>query len=412
MLPAMRRRLSIVLPLAVLVGCADATADDLFRNDEPPPPPAAEEAAATSTGGSLITIDPPAGGTGGSSGGAAGISLQQGGAGPAGGGSAGIPPIDLGGAAGSAGGAIPPVPTTEPTSVPPYIPPPGALPDIQFEMQSEVPPGGETLMCMYAAMPTDRGVIAVPSAESRFTPGSHHLLAYRTDLTAIPQGQTGVWACRDGSWMVHQKGSYYEAQQPESRRDLPPGVAHRFAPGEVVILQTHYLNPATDVLLAHAQLTLHTVELSAVPNEAGSIIFTDVNISIPAGGKSRSTMTCTLPTDFNPALLWSHMHKQGSNFIATTDDPVAATTLGTLYQENDWEEPHPRTYPFNPPVTLHAGTHITFSCDFMNPTSTTITFGQSAETNEMCILHGMYWPRMTASAEQCSGGKTSRTAIP
>jgi len=105
------------------------------------------------------------------------------------------------------------------------------------------------------------------------------------------------------------------------------------------------------------------------------------------------------------------MHKQGSNFIATTDDPVAAATLGTLYQENDWDEPHPRTYPFNPPATLHAGTHITFSCDFSNPTSATITFGQSAEKNEMCILHGMYWPRMTSSAEQCSGGKTTRTAI-
>jgi hypothetical protein len=211
--------------------------------------------------------------------------------------------------------------------------------------------------------------------------------------------------------MVHQKGSYYEAQQPESRRDMPPGVAHRFQPGEVVILQTHYLNPGTEPLDAHAQLTLHTVEIATVPMEAGSIIFSDVNISVPPGGKSRSTMTCTLPTDFNPALLWSHMHKQGSNFVATTDDSSAAAALGVLYAENAWDEPHPRAYPFDPPVTLHAGSHITFSCDFHNPGSTTLTFGQSAETNEMCLLHGMYWPRMTSAAEQCYGGKTTRSAI-
>lgn len=268
-------------------------------------------------------------------------------------------------------------------------------------------------MCAFKAMPTDRGVIAVPSAESQFTPGSHHLLAYRTVLTSLPLGaSTTATPCADGASIGQIRGSYYEAQSPQSRRDLPPGVAHRFQPGEVIILQTHYLNPSTDPLDAHAVLTLHTVDVATVPQEAGSIMFTDANISVPAGGTSRSTMTCTLPTDFNPALLWSHMHKQGVNFIATTDDAAAAATLGTLYQETDWSEPHPRAYPFNPPATLHAGTHITFSCDFKNPTSTTLTFGQSAEKNEMCILHGMYWPRMTASAEQCSGGMTSRGAVP
>jgi hypothetical protein len=300
-----------------------------------------------------------------------------------------------------------PLPTTSSTA---YVPPPGALPDIQFQMASTVPPGGETLMCMYAQMPADRGVIAVPSAESIFTPGSHHLLAYRSDLTSIPDGQAGVaWSCKDGSWMMHQRGSYYEAQQPMSRRDLPPGVAHRFQPGEVVIIQTHYLNAGTDPLDAHAQLTLHTVDVNTVPDEAGSIIFSDMNISVPPGGTSRSTMTCTLPSDFLPALLWSHMHKQGSNFVATTDDQAAVAQLGTLYTEMDWNEPHPRAYPYDPPATLHAGTHITFSCDYANPTSSTLTFGQSAETNEMCILHGMYWPRMSSSAEQCSGGMTSRS---
>jgi hypothetical protein len=318
----------------------------------------------------------------------------------------------MGGSAGAGGldGSVAPMPTTSSTA---YVPPPGALPDIQFSMQSTVQPGGETLMCIYAQMPMDRGVIAVPSAESIFTPGSHHLLAYRSDLTQIPDGQTGVWSCADGTWMVHERGSYYEAQQPMSRRDLPPGVAHRFQPGEVVIIQTHYLNPSTDPLDAHAQLTLHTVDVATVPNEAGSIIFSDINISVPAGGKSRSTMTCTLPTDIHPALLWSHMHKQGINFVATTDDTAAAATLGTLYTEMDWDEPHPRAYPYDPPVTLHANTHITFSCDFANPNSYSLTFGQSAETNEMCILHGMYWPRNTTNGvEGCRSGMSSHTMLP
>ncbi len=273
-------------------------------------------------------------------------------------------------------------------------------------------PGAESLACLYAVFPSDRGVIAVPSAESHFTPGSHHLLAYRSDLTSIPSGQTGVWSCADGSWVVHDMGSYYEAQQPDSRRDLPPGIAHRFNPGEIVIVQTHYVNTGSTVLAAHASLVMHTADLATVPIEAGSIMFSDVNISVPPGGKSRTTMTCPIPSDFYPMLLWSHMHKQGTSFVATTDDAAAAAALGTLYTETDWNEPHPRVYPWNPPVPIHAGSHITFSCEHQNPTSGTLVYGQSAEKNEMCILHGMYWPRMSPTAEQCFGGTTTRTTIP
>jgi hypothetical protein len=413
MLAAMRRRLLAISSVALLSACG---------NDSPGlpafTPGTAAGGAVGGSGGVPMTSSSTAVGAGGdlvATGGTATFAGATGAGGttivpPIAGGAGGVP-VAAGGAGGASG-----TPNTGGAATGgdgPYIPPPGALPDITYTMESTVAPGGEALMCIYVAMPTNRGVIAVPSAESQFTPGSHHLLAYRTDLTSIPVGTTTApFPCADGAWMVHERGSYYEAQTPMSRRDLPPGVAHRFQPGEVVVIQTHYLNPATDPLDAHAQLTLHTVDVSTVPQEAGSIMFTNVNISVPPGGTARSTMSCTLPSDFNPALLWSHMHKQGVNFIATTDDPTAVATLGTLYHEMDWDEPHPRSYPYSPPATLHAGTHITFSCDYNNPTSRTLTFGQSAETNEMCILHGMYWPRMTSSGELCTGGKTSHGAIP
>jgi hypothetical protein len=33
--------------------------------------------------------------------------------------------------------------------------------------------------------------------------------------------------------------------------------------------------------------------------------------------------------------------------------------------------------------------------------------GQSAATNEMCILHGMYWPRQDVVAEFCLSGAST-----
>jgi hypothetical protein len=287
---------------------------------------------------------------------------------------------------------------------------PSGLPDVELSMDVNVAPGSELLMCRYFAFPTNRGVIAVPSAESHYTPGSHHLLAYRSDLTSIPSDQPGVFSCADGAWQIHQRGSYYEAQQPDARRDLPSGIAHEFQPGEVVILQTHYLNTGTTNIAAHVVLTMHTVDPQTIQAEAGTIIFSNVNLNIPPHSRVRMTMTCPLSQDIHPALLWSHMHKRGVSFTATSDDPAAAS-LGTLYAQTDWSEPQPRIYPANPPATLHAGTHITFSCDYQNDTDGTFIYGTSAEKNEMCLLHGMYWPRMPSSGEQCYGGMTTITKL-
>jgi hypothetical protein len=290
---------------------------------------------------------------------------------------------------------------------------PGALADVQFTLDVTLPAGAERLECMYAAMPSDRGVIAVPSAESHYTPGSHHLLAYRTDLTSIPFDRHGIWDCtNDASWIQHDRGSYYEAQQPDSHRELPPGVAHEFQPGEVILLQSHYVNTTDAAIAAHVVLTLHTVELATITQQAGSIIFSNLNILIPAHSKWRVTMSCKLPQDIHPAELWSHMHKQAVSFIATSDDATAGTALGnSLYTELDWSEPQPRIYPGDPPITLHAGTNITFTCDYENNTNKLISYGESAQTNEMCIFHGIYWPRMAANAEQCRDGKTSARAL-
>ncbi len=284
--------------------------------------------------------------------------------------------------------------------------------NVTFQFDTQVPAGQEQFKCIYGQFPTD-GITAVAGAESHYTPGSHHLLAYRSDLKEIPDGQTGVWDCRDGSWFVHQRGSYYEAQQPNEERDLPEGIAHKFQPGEVIILQAHYINTTDSDIDAHVELKLHTVDLEDVREEAGTIYFNDTNIEVPPHARAGVTMTCPIPQDINLAFLWSHMHARGTRFVVKTDDPVAAERLGeVLLEEKDWAEPKPREYPEGEQNELHAGSHITFSCEFQNDTDNAFRFGNSAETNEMCILHGMYWPRMSQLSEQCILGRMTAKQVP
>lgn len=279
---------------------------------------------------------------------------------------------------------------------------------VKFEMDLKVPAGTELHRCIYAQFPMDRGVIAVPKVESHYTTGSHHLLAYRSELTAVPDGKSGLLDCFSSGASADERGSYYEAQQPNEERELPKGIAHLFQPGEILILEAHYINSTDKDVDAHVELITHTMDPNDVEQEAGTIFFNNVNIMVPPHGTGHSEMNCTLPQDINLALLWSHMHARGVNFVAETTDEDAAKALGTLYKETDWAEPRPRIYPSDPPVVLHKGTQIKFGCDFQNETDMTFRFGQSAETNEMCILHGMYWPRMPRAAEQCMGGMSTR----
>ena len=303
---------------------------------------------------------------------------------------------------------------------------PPAIPDLVFNMAGTIQAGAEAMFCMFGQMPTT-GKTAVPSAESHYTPGSHHFLVFRSNLTSIPKGGDTAHLCGTTDTTVAvtggsngiaasesvagTTGSYYEAQTPDSRRDLPPGIAHVFQPGEILVLTAHYLNTTGTTIDSHIEFRLHRMDPIDVKQEAGTFFLLNTQLNIPANTAVTATRSCPIPKDLNLGLLWSHMHARGYSFRAWTDDAVATQQLGgDVYDQPGpagWAEPHVQTYPWDPPVTLHAGSKLTFSCTFHNTTAQTFVFGQSAATGEMCLLHGMYWPRLDAATERCTNGTST-----
>lgn len=275
--------------------------------------------------------------------------------------------------------------------------------DIEFSMETTVGPGSEAQVCRLVQVPSDRGDIAVPSAESHFTAGSHHFLAYRTSMTSMPDGGGDVVDCLATS-APFVTGSYFESQQPDMTHTLPSGIAHVFKPGEVMVLQAHYLNTTTAFINAKISFKLHTMDPAEVQHEAGTILFSNFRLKVPPLSKVTQTETCPVSStnDMNVLLLWSHMHSRAVHFVATTDD--GALSGAPLYETDEWSEPQPRIFDGDSPTTVHIGSHITFSCDYDNPTNSTFVYGPSAQANEMCILHGMYWPRVDSLTEFCFGG--------
>jgi len=100
---------------------------------------------------------------------------------------------------------------------------------------------------------------------------------------------------------------------------------------------------------------------------------------------STQSRTFTVPDDIEVLLAVSHMHSRATAFTSSTN-------MGqTIYTGMSWNEPTPTK--FDPPLSIAKGAVITWSCTYNNMTGMKLTFGESANTNEMCILAGMAYPK-------------------
>jgi hypothetical protein len=123
------------------------------------------------------------------------------------------------------------------------------------------------------------------------------------------------------------------------------------------------------------------------------MFFNNLAIYVGPNSPGSAKKTCGVPYDVQLINVVSHMHMFGTNFLATTSDGQK------LYETTDWDEPQPTV--FDPPLTIKAGTQITYECKYQNTTSGILTFGDSAKTNEMCILSGTYFPAPNGDTISC-----------
>jgi hypothetical protein len=239
-----------------------------------------------------------------------------------------------------------------------------------------VPAGGEIYKCQEFANPFGADV-EIKTFESHMTAGSHHLLLfYKPGVTNSPLAD-----CSGLEFAAYPYGS----QRPDDSITFPDGVAALVPSTQGFRLQAHYLNASPNAISPTVKVTLHPAAAGTTQYHAGVYFYINTNINIPADGQPHSlSKTCNVQSDMNVLLAGSHMHQHATNF-------VAATTAGqTLYTTTQWSEPIPST--FAPPLVLATGTKVTFTCTWVNNSGAPLTFGESAQTNEMCIFSGHFYP--------------------
>ena len=247
----------------------------------------------------------------------------------------------------------------------------------------DVASGDEVFKCQTFANPFGAD-IDVKEFESHMTSGSHHLLLLFEDNAV------------DGSLQDCSGLTFgpmpYGTQRPDGDVTFPDGIATVIKATQGFKVVAHYINATMDPTPIHAQVQvkMHKADPSTITQHAGVFFLNNVSGllppagGIPAGETKTITASYTTKIPINVLYATAHMHSRSTNMTATYND------TNMLYTTDSWSAAPMQAY--TPPIALPVGTKITWSCTIANNTQDTITFGESAMTNEMCIFNGQYYP--------------------
>jgi hypothetical protein len=162
---------------------------------------------------------------------------------------------------------------------------------------------------------------------------------------------------------------------------FPDGVAVKLKAGDQLLLSVHVANPSAEPLSGRTGIEVVKADPAAVTDEAEVIFVNNPFLSVTPGA-STQTGTCTLDADSTFLTLIHHMHETGVH-MRTRALPAGSEPLVLL--DADYVFTEQSLLPIEPRLELAAGDKIEVTCDYDNPGTNTLTFGESTYDSEMCI---------------------------
>lgn len=268
-----------------------------------------------------------------------------------------------------------PIPTATDTSIV-VDPPPNTNEFTLTSAAFDVPAGAEVYKCQNFRNPIGADV-AVVETSSFMAAGSHHMFVFHG--STFNADSNAISDCSGNEFHDY----IHVAQVPQETITYPAGVGRSLPGGDGLRILAHYLNTGTTTLHAQIALTFKYVQPNEVTYLAAQMFLNQGRLLVPPGVSTQSS-TFTIPYDIEMLYAVSHMHKHGTHFVATT------SAGQTVYDGMDWDEPVEAAY--SPPMHIAGGSTLTWACTFNNDTGGYLTFGDSAITNEMCIVNAVFYP--------------------
>jgi hypothetical protein len=268
--------------------------------------------------------------------------------------------------------------------------------------QLVVQAGQEIFLCYYITLPGS-SVTNVGAIRSWMTAdSSHHFILYQLPQPAQSNGTIDTCATSSGTWV-------YGTSSPGRivGMDMPAGVGLPMPAGTQVVVNMHFINPGTTAI--YPKLKLNLLFAKDIQYTAGVVTSFNTSINIPAAtatgpGKQTVSGTCTAPVGAHFFQMATHTHKHG--VVATINlnsggqtTPLVYTGAAQTYPADQTpgtgtDYQHPGVAVWNAPnfLTVKSGDSFAYSCSYENNGSSPVTVGQTAASNEMCMMMGYYYP--------------------
>ena len=266
-------------------------------------------------------------------------------------------------------------------------------------------PGQEVTKCVRKRL-GNVDPIWVTSIQTSLNKGSHHVIVYRSDQ------DTEILEPENCDPFIETLGGetipLIITQVSEETLTLPPGVAFKFAPHQMIRIEAHYLNYYDEDISAHADVSFKTIAQEDVEHEADMLFYGTPDFSIPAG-KEHTTPWHFIDVweDTKVFAVTGHTHQHGTN-VEISKSTSADDEGDFIYPQDTpftWNESPIEQY--SPALHFSAGEGFRYRCTWKNTSNKSLSFGESAN-QEMCFLWAYYYPskgyRMCVNPGGIAGG--------
>lgn len=171
---------------------------------------------------------------------------------------------------------------------------------------------------------------------------------------------------------------------------FPTGIGEHVRAGQYLILNVHLANVTADSLNGTSTVEYRTGSAADVTTEADMTLAGTLQISIPASGTDVvQAGRCATPDAMQVIAIQPEMNRFGvSQQVSFKQGGGTSTTLHNA----PYDVTHQRYDVLAAPVTVPAADSLIVSCTYINGSGSTVSFGESSQTDEQCFAAIVRYP--------------------
>lgn len=256
-------------------------------------------------------------------------------------------------------------------------------------------PGEEIVYCYYfhTGNGATQGVRRITSSMEAMTRYTSILTTHDSGGNPIDVQPPGTLTSSGCDWSGGNLFSrrIYTAHAVEEELLLPTDdgagdpLAFEFLAGQPSVLVAHVLNESPDPVTTAVTLTAYSHMPGVNYTKTASFTAIDTQLVIPHPSTTTSTHTCPLPAGVQ--FWWFSTHTHGFAQSARIQNGGSDIVVSTNWQA-------PAVAEFGPPgfYAFGVGEQLTYSCQYLNNSGQTVTFGESYYGDENCTGLAYFFP--------------------